>query len=145
MSRARSEERARKPGQLLAGLMVAWLAIGAHPAHAGDQHGHDGHAMEAAEPAGSHTVRGIFLGYDEAEHRVTIAHEAVPEVMMAMRMHFALPEGEPAPALAPGDKVTFEMWRRTEVGPRWHARELEALPDTTEILLPPGLRDQVGH
>ncbi|WP_163557800.1 copper-binding protein [Halomonas sp. NO4] len=132
-----------KPSLVLAGLAMAWLAVGAHPVQASEPHGHAAESAEAA--AGPHTVHGIFLGYDEKTHRVTIAHEATPDVMMAMRMRLALPESEPAPSLSPGDKVRFQMFSRVETGRTWHARELEPLPDDTELALPQALRDKIGH
>ncbi|HSH47672.1 MAG TPA: copper-binding protein, partial [Halomonas sp.] len=90
-----------------------------------------------------HPVRGIFLGYDDSERRITVAHEAIPEVMMAMRMHLALPEDEPAPRFAVGDKVAFEMFSRVEAGRTWYARKLEALPADTALVLPEKLREQI--
>ncbi|MBA2778025.1 copper-binding protein [Billgrantia kenyensis] len=115
-----------------------------HHAHGGD-HAHD-HAHATSETAaGPFEVRGIFLGHDESEGRVTLAHEAVPEVMMAMRMHLALPEGEAVSAFEPGDKVVFQMFSRIEGGQRWYAKEFEALPEGTELSLPAELREAVGY
>ncbi|MGM0701747.1 MAG: copper-binding protein [Pseudomonadota bacterium] len=121
-----------KRSGLLAGLVLAWLSLGAQAS-----------GMASAEEG--HAARGIFLGYDEAEHRVTIAHEAVPDVMMAMRMHLALPDGEPTPDFSVGDKVAFQMFSRVENGRSWYAKELEALPADTELELPEELRDKIGH
>lgn len=121
-----------KRSGLLVGLALAWLSLGAQ-------------ASDMASAEEGHAARGIFLGYDEAEHRVTIAHEAVPEVMMAMRMHLALPDGEPTPDFSVGDKVAFQMFSRVENGRSWYAKELEALPADTELELPEELRDKIGH
>ncbi len=101
--------------------------------------------MSSEEGAGPFEVRAIFLGYDETEHRITAAHEAIPEVMMAMRMHLALPQDEPAPQLAPGDKVVFQMFSRIEGGQRWYVKQLEPLPEETELTLPDSLREAIGH
>ncbi|TFH87640.1 copper-binding protein [Billgrantia azerbaijanica] len=134
-----------KLSQLLAGLAMAWLAVGAQAESMNGQPGHAHAAMSSAAADAAHTLRGIFLGYDAETHRATIAHEAVPGVMMAMRMRLALPEGAPAPDLSPGDKVRFEMFSRIETGRTWHARALEPLPADTELTLPAALREQIGY
>jgi len=130
---------------LLAGLAITCLATGAQAESMGGEHGHGHDAMPSSEADASHAVRGIFLGYDAQEHRVTIAHEAIPEVMMAMRMRLTLPESESVPTLSPGDKVSFQMFSRVENGRTWHARGLEPLPADTELALPQSLRDKIGH
>ena len=115
-----------------------------HQAHGDDHaHGHDHGPSEAA--AGPFAVRGIFLGHDPSEGRVTLAHEAIPDVMMAMRMHLILPEGEAVPALEEGDKVAFQMFSRIEAGQRWYAQGLEPLPEGTELTLPEPLREAIGY
>ncbi|MCG6656836.1 copper-binding protein [Halomonas campisalis] len=128
-------------------LATALLSIAAHAdqGHHGHAHGHDHAHGEAETAAGPFEVRGIFLGHDEGEGRVTLAHEAIPEVMMAMRMHLALPEGEAVPALEVGDKVSFQMFSRIEAGQRWYAEGLEPLPEGTELTLPDALREAIGH
>lgn len=131
-------------------LAVASLSLSAQAEQPHHSHGHGqahDHAMSATaeEGAGPYEVRAIFLGYDETEHRITAAHEAIPGVMMAMRMHLALPEEEPAPQLEPGDKVVFQMFSRIEAGQRWYVQGLERLPEETELALPAELREAVGH
>lgn len=134
-----------KARHLLVALAIAGLAAMAQAENtaqsqgANHAHGHENAADEY------HRVRGIFLGYDDSEHRITVAHEAIPEVMMAMRMHLTLPDSEPAPHLAVGDKVAFEMFSRVEAGRTWYARGLEALPAETALELPAKLREQIGH
>lgn len=131
-------------------LAASLLSLAAHgePSHPAHGHGHGqahGHAAMAEAGTGPHPVRGIFLGYAPDQGRVTIAHEAIPEVMMAMRMHLRLPEGEPAPTFAPGDKVAFQMFSRIEAGRVWYARELAPLDGDIELDLPPQLREAIGH
>ncbi|RCV88905.1 hypothetical protein DU505_12425 [Billgrantia montanilacus] len=125
---------------LLAATMLS-VSVQAEQDHQG--HGHDSEASQ--EASGPHEVRGIFLGFDEGEGRVTMAHEAIPDVMMAMRMHLRLPEGQALPALEPGDKVAFRMFSRIEAGRVWYASDLELLPSQTELELPPQLREAVGY
>lgn len=110
-----------------------------------EHHGHGHHDEMSQEAPGSHEVRGIFLGFDEDEGRITMAHEAIPGVMMAMRMYLYLPEGEALPSLEPGDKVVFQMFSRVDVGQRWYVTELETLPEGVELTLPDELREAIGY
>lgn len=129
-------------------LAAAALSLSVHAGE--DHHGHGAHGEdhahgEAEAAAGPFAVRGIFLGHDPSEGRVTLAHEAIPDVMMAMRMHLFLPEGEAVPALEPGDKVAFQLYSRIDAGQRWYAQGFEPLPEGTELTLPDTLREAIGH
>ncbi|MFY0989157.1 copper-binding protein [Halomonas sp. C05BenzN] len=123
----------------LAMLLLASLPLAAQAGDRGHGHGGAGHA------SGPHEVRGIYLGHDPAEGRISVAHEAIPEVMMAMRMNLHLVEGEPLPDLAEGDKVAFRMIGRATTGMSWFAEGVERLPDDTELVLPAELRERIGH
>lgn len=125
----------------LLAAMILSVSVQAGQGHQG--HGHNNEASQ--EASGPHEVRGIFLDFDENEGRITMAHEAIPGVMMAMRMHLRLPEDEALPNLEPGDKVGFQMFSRIEAGQRWYAKGLERLPEGTELNLPAELREAVGH
>ncbi|MBZ0330945.1 copper-binding protein [Halomonas sp. ANAO-440] len=132
-----------KSKAILALLVTAILSVSVQADQGHHDHGHHGDGSQ--EGAGYHEVRGIFLGFDEDQGRITMAHEAVPGVMMAMRMYLHLPEGEALPDLAPGDKVAFQLFSRVEAGQRWYAKDLEPLPAGTELTLPDELREAIGH
>lgn len=89
-------------------------------------------------------VKGIFLSYDHAEHEIVVIHEMVPDVMCAMRMMLRLPESEPAPDFAHGDKIRFGMQRRAVQGHQWFAMDLEVLPADTELVLPEKALEREG-
>lgn len=132
-----------KSKALLALLTATMLSVSVQAGQGHQAHGQsDEMAQEASDP---HEVRGIFLGFDEHKRDITMAHEAIPDVMMAMRMHLRLPEGEALPALEPGDKVVFQMYSRVDVGRTWYAKGLERLPEGTQLSLPDELREAIGR
>src|SRR5438067_276725 len=55
----------------------------------------------------SYSVRGAVQSVDARERSVTIAHEAIPNVMPAMTMPFNVPDPRTLSALSPGDAVEF--------------------------------------
>jgi Cu/Ag efflux protein CusF len=128
-------------------LLAAALLMGSAPlvpASDPGQPGHQGHARgEMAESR--HEVRGIYLGYDAEAHHISVAHEAIPGVMRAMRMNLRLAEGDAAPGLTEGERIRFTMTGRVEQGMSWYAAAIEALPADTELELPERLREMIGH
>jgi Cu/Ag efflux protein CusF len=128
---------------LLAALLLGPATLPLASAQAAD-HGHHGHAHGEEAPS-RHELRGIYLGYDAEANRISVAHEAIPEVMRAMRMNLHLPEGEPVPELNKGERIRFTMVGKVEGGMRWYAESIEALPADTELALPQPLREMIGH
>ncbi len=114
------------------------------PASDHGQSGHHGH-VQGEMTESRHEVRGIYLGYDAEAHRISVAHEEIPEVMRAMRMNLHLAEGDTAPELAEGAPMRFIMAGRVGDGMTWYAESFEALPVDTELELPERLREMIGH
>jgi len=132
-----------KPTVLLAAALLAGAVTQAQASDHG-YHSHHGHAHgEMTESR--HKVRGIYLGYDAEAHRISVAHEEIPEVMRAMRMNLHLAEGDTAPELAEGAPMRFIMVGRVGDGMTWYAESFEALPVDTELELPERLREMIGH
>ncbi|WP_253447029.1 copper-binding protein [Halomonas sp. Y3] len=132
-----------KPTVLLAAALLAGAVTQAQASDHG-HHSHHGHAQgEMTESR--HEVRGIYLGYDAEAHRISVAHEEIPGVMRAMRMNLRLAEDDAAPGLAEGERIRFTMTGKVKEGMTWYADAIEALPADTELELPEGLREMIGH
>jgi Cu/Ag efflux protein CusF len=132
-----------KPTVLLAAALLAGAVTQAQASDHG-HHSHHGHAQgEMTESR--HEVRGIYLGYDAEAHRISVAHEEIPQVMAAMRMNLHLAEEVSAPELAEGEPMGFTMVGKAQNGMRWYAESFEALPADTELELPERLREMIGH
>lgn len=89
------------------------------------------------EETASYDVRGIYVTTDYQNLTVTILHEAIPDVMNAMRMSLRLDNSQAVEDLERGDKISFRLAR---VGMQWYARDIELLPEGTELELPDELR-----
>lgn len=86
-----------------------------------------------AEPAPAETVevRAVYekTVFDGAA--ATFDHEAIPDVMDAMRMDFPLADSGLVRSLAPGDKVALTL----QTDPRLEVLAARPLPDTTTLRL----------
>ena len=82
-------------------------------------------------PAETVAVRAVYerTVFDGAA--ATFDHEAIPDVMDAMRMDFPLADAAVVAGLAPGDKVTITL--QTE--PKIEVVAVAALPDSTALRL----------
>ncbi len=83
-------------------------------------------------------VKGRYLSTDMRGESISVVHETVPDVMMAMRMSLRIDDASVAETLETGDIIQFDMVR-TEDG--WFARNIELLPPDTELDLPDHLRE----
>ena len=63
-------------------------------------------AYEASETARRYPIAGVVRGSDQQERQVTVAHEAIPGLMDAMTMSFAVKESWAATVAQPGDRLT---------------------------------------
>lgn len=93
------------------------------------------------EPAAAeevHEVRGRYLSTDMRGESISVVHESIPDVMNAMRMSLRIDDPTVSDGLQTGDVIRFDMVR-TEAG--WYARNMEVLPQETELDLPENLRD----
>ncbi len=90
-----------------------------------------GCATEPAVPAETVAVRAVYerTVFDGAA--ATFDHEAIPDVMDAMRMDFPLADSSVVAGLAPGDKVTLTL----QTAPRIEVLAAAALPDSTALRL----------
>lgn len=77
-------------------------------------------------------VRGVYEGTRFEGTTVTVDHEAVPDLMDAMRMDFRLADTASVAHLRPGQKVRFHI-AVTADGAR--AFGFERLPDATRLQL----------
>lgn len=84
-----------------------------HGMHGG-MHGMHGMMMMAGA-AGPWTVQGTIEAFDDQGRYVSIAHEEIPDYMMAMTMPFFPSEEGQLEGLAVGDRVEVVM-RRNEEG-----------------------------
>ncbi|HEX9950566.1 MAG TPA: copper-binding protein [Rubricoccaceae bacterium] len=82
-------------------------------------------------PAETVEVRAVYerTVFDGAA--ATFDHEAVPDVMDAMRMDFPLADAALVAGLAPGDKVAIAL----ETAPRIRVVAVRPLPDSTRLRL----------
>ena len=85
----------------------------------------------AEPPAETVAVRAVYerTVFDGAA--ATFDHEAIPDVMDAMRMDFPLADSSVVAGLAPGDKVTLTLQTEPEI----EVVAVAALPDTTALRL----------
>ncbi len=58
---------------------------------------------------GDHTGHGIVKGVDPAKQEVTIDHEAIPGLMMAMTMTFKVSDSQMLTGVKPGQEVEFDV------------------------------------
>ncbi len=58
---------------------------------------------------GDHTGHGIVKGVDSAKGEVTIDHEAIPGLMMAMTMTFKVSDSQMLTGVKPGQEVEFDV------------------------------------
>jgi Cu/Ag efflux protein CusF len=78
-------------------------------------------------------TRGIYHGPRFDGEAASVEHEAIPDVMEAMRMDLRLEDPAELDRLTPGDRVRFDLVVR---GSEVRARHFERLPDTTRLVLP---------
>ena len=93
------------------------------------------------EPAATeevYEVRGRYLSTDMRGESISVVHETIPDVMMAMRMSLRIDDPTVSEGLETGDVIQFDMVR-TQAG--WYARNIEVLPPETELELPEHLRE----
>lgn len=81
-------------------------------------------------PAERYEVRGEVVRLEYGGLALRIDHEAIPDVMEAMRMSFRLQSPEEARDLQPGDRISF-MYVVKEEGS--YIRDIERLPPDTEL------------
>ncbi|MDG5767424.1 copper-binding protein [Balneolales bacterium ANBcel1] len=67
---------------------------------------------------------------------ISVVHETIPDVMNAMRMSLRIDDESVADGLESGDIILFRMVQ-TDRG--WYIRDIEPLPEDTELDLPPEL------
>jgi Cu/Ag efflux protein CusF len=77
-------------------------------------------------------TRGIYHGPRFDGEAASIEHEAIPDVMEAMRMDLRLEDPTELDRFTPGDRVRFDIVVR---GAEVRARHFERLPDTTRLEL----------
>lgn len=65
-------------------------------------------ACSPAEPR-IHSGHGKAVAIDVAAHRVTLEHDEIPGLMMAMTMEFDVAPEVDLAALAPGSEVDFRL------------------------------------
>ncbi len=98
-------------------------------------------AEELAADEETYEVRGFFIETNEADETITIVHEEIPDVMSAMRMRMLLEDAEGAEGLSRGDIISFTLAR---IGNSWYVRNIERLPDDTELDLEERLMDMAN-
>ena len=86
---------------------------------------------ETAEPTRTVKVRAVYERTVFEGAAATFDHEAIPDVMDAMRMDFPLADSSVVAGLAPGDKVTLTLQTEPEI----EVVAVAALPDTTALRL----------
>jgi len=80
-------------------------------------------------------TRGIYHGPRFDGEAASLEHEAIPDLMEAMRMDLHLEDPSELDRLTPGDRVRFDLVVR---GEEVRARHFERLPDTIRLALPDG-------
>ena len=98
-------------------------------------------AEEVAAEEETYEVRGFFIETNQADQTITIVHEEIPDVMSAMRMRMILEDTEGAEELSRGDIISFTLAR---IGNSWYVRDIELLPEDTELELEDRLRDMAN-
>jgi len=66
-------------------------------------------SYEAGSAARRYPLAGVVRGVDAESGQVTVAHDAVPDLMDGMTMSFAVKEGWVARVAAPGDRLTATL------------------------------------
>ncbi len=89
-----------------------------------------GDTEDAAE---SYTVRGRVVGPSQQGQALKSDHEAIPEVMDAMRMDFPLEDPADAGRFPAGSLIEFEY---VVDGFDTRIRKIESLPEGPELVLP---------
>ncbi len=97
-----------------------------------------GCGSETKEEEEVYEVRGRYLSTQIGGESISVIHEAIPDVMHAMRMELRIDDPSVSERFQTGDIIAFEMVN-TESG--WYARNIEMLPPDTELELPDVLRD----
>ncbi len=92
----------------------------------------------AEQEAPAYAARGQVVRVESAGQQVVLDHEAIPELMGAMRMSLAVAEPAEARALAPGDKIAFEL---VDAPRGAYVRGIEKLPPETVLELAGGPTD----
>jgi protein SCO1 len=82
---------------LAVALAVSATACGGTGASAPD--------FTASAQASKHPIDGKVVAFDAKQHKITIAHEAIPDYMEAMTMEFRMKEAWPFNVMAAGDTV----------------------------------------
>src|SRR5690242_13063889 len=59
----------------------------------------------ASAQASKHPIDGKVVAFDAKQHKITIAHEAIPDYMDAMTMEFRMKEAWPFNVMTAGDTV----------------------------------------
>ncbi len=97
---------------------------------------------EEAEPEerASYEVKGRYLSTSVDEDFISVVHETIPDVMDAMRMSLRIEDISQVEGLETGDHIQFDMVH-TDRG--WYIRNIEKLPEGTELDLPEDLQ-QMG-
>lgn len=98
-------------------------------------------AEEVATDEETYEVRGFFIETNAADETITIVHEEIPDVMSAMRMRMLLEDAEGAEDLSRGDIISFTLAR---IGNSWYVRNIERLPEDTELDLEQRLKDMAN-
>lgn len=88
----------------------------------------------------SYQVKGRFLSLNTEGPFISVVHEAIPDVMNAMRMNMNIKHIEDAADLSRGDIISFTLNRE---GMSWYATDIKLLPKDTELNLPENLQ-QLG-
>ena len=78
-------------------------------------------------------VRGVYNGPRAGGQAASITHEAIPDLMDAMRMDLLLADPSVTADLAPGTPIQFTL---AEVDGRLVVQDATPLPDTTRLALP---------
>jgi protein SCO1/2 len=98
--KAESRELVVKGKQLLSAGLLAAVALAGACARSSDT------TYEASAAARRYPIAGIVRGADQKDRQVTVAHEAIPDLMDAMTMSFAVKEAWAATVAQPGDRLT---------------------------------------
>lgn len=90
-------------------------------------------APETPAPTQTWEVRGVYNGPRAGGQAASITHEAIPDLMDAMRMDLLLADPSVTADLAPGTPIQFTL---AEVDGRLVVQDATPLPDTTRLALP---------
>lgn len=90
----------------------------------------------------SYQVKGVYVTKNEEDSYITVIHEEIPDVMNAMRMNINVENISVAEDLERGDVISFNLERD---GFSWFARDIEVLPDDTDLDLPQNLLEMIEN